>query len=451
MPKKAIVASPAKTPEVQSALRELQEEVILMALPGLYVAGIGLILGVGLFRPALHGAAPGLLLLGLAGAVWYLRRLNYLLAAWLLVIGVFAAAGLLLFWADLPTSLGLLALPIGLATLLVGAIAGVASAVGASALILLSPPPLATDASEQFVALALLWGVFWLIWLTSHSMLTVMIWFQSSYEQSRALLEAARDHQQELSQTLQDLADANLQLSRLHRLANSMRQLAEDARRAKEQFVANVSHELRTPLNMIIGFTEMILQAPHTYGHSIPQSLLADLEIVRRNSQHLSSLIDDVLDLSHIETGQMALTKERVQIDDIVKAATAAVRPLYESKGLMLSVDIPPDLPPLFCDPVRIRQVLLNLLSNAGRFTDKGSVQVMARMETGSLVVSVSDTGPGIAEGDLQKLFQPFQQLDSSIRRQHGGSGLGLSISKAFIELHGGKMWVESHRGVGTT
>lgn len=214
--------------------------------------------------------------------------------------------------------------------------------------------------------------------------------------------------------------------------------------------MANVSHELRTPLNMVIGFAETILQAPHIYG-KIPPALLADLTIILRNSQHLADLIDDVLDLSQIEARQMALSKEWVSLPEVIEAATLAVRPLFASKHLDLRVEVAADLPLIFCDRTRIREVLLNLLSNAGRFTERGGVYLRAWREGNDVLVSVADTGPGIAAKDQERLFRPFEQLDGSIRRRHGGTGLGLSISKRFVELHGGKMWLESALGRGST
>jgi len=170
----------------------------------------------------------------------------------------------------------------------------------------------------------------------------------------------------------------------INRLADGLRQEAEEARRAKEQFVANVSHELRTPLNMIIGFSEMILNAPQTYGASpsggrLPPALLADLAVSLRNAQHLASLIDDVLDLSQIEAGQMALVRARVALPEVIEEALVAVRPLFESKGLSLRADLENGLPEVSGDRTRIREVLLNLLSNAGRFTEQGRVTVAAR------------------------------------------------------------------------
>jgi CheY-like chemotaxis protein len=177
----------------------------------------------------------------------------------------------------------------------------------------------------------------------------------------------------------------------------------------------------------------------------------ADLGVILRNSQHLSALIDDVLDLSQIDAGHMALTRERVSINQIIEEATIAVRPLFESKNLTLDQKIDPSLPPVFCDRTRIREVLLNLLSNAGRFTERGGIEICASSQENNVLVSVTDTGPGISPEDRARLFQPFQQLDGTIRQRWGGTGLGLSISKRFIELHDGRMWVESQPGIGST
>jgi CheY-like chemotaxis protein/nitrogen-specific signal transduction histidine kinase len=251
---------------------------------------------------------------------------------------------------------------------------------------------------------------------------------------------------------LEDLSSANVQLTRLNQLAHGLRETAETARRAKEEFVANVSHELRTPLNMIIGFSRMIVQNPHVYGkRAIPPALLADLTVILRNSQHLASLIDDVLDLSQIEADKMALSKERTDLKEIVETAVTVVRPLFESKRFYLETEIEEGLPALLVDRTRIREVLLNLLSNAGRFTEQGGVRVRVARVGADVRFSVADTGPGIAAADMSKLFQPFQQVDDSLRRRHEGTGLGLTLSKRFVELHGGRMWLESHVGQGST
>ena len=316
-------------------------------------------------------------------------------------------------------------------------------------------PPLSASYSLGIMAAGAVTGL--LGWAATHTLFTVAQWSFLSFQQARKQMEEARNQRVELEQVKEDLLQANRELARLSDRLKAMYQVAEEARQAKEEFVANVSHELRTPLNMIIGFAEMITQAPQVYGEALPPALLADITAIQRNSQHLARLVDDVLDLSQVEAGKMMLSKEWVSLQEIVNAATTAVRALYESKGLYLKIEVPADLPPVFCDGTRIRQVMLNLLSNAGRFTERGGVQVKAsRKGDGSgvaddLVISVTDTGPGIAPENQTKIFEPFQQLDASIRRVHGGSGLGLSISKRFVEMHGGKMWLESQVGAGTT
>ena len=146
----------------------------------------------------------------------------------------------------------------------------------------------------------------------------------------------------------------------------------------------------------------------------------------------------------------MALSREWASLHEIVTAAIGAVRTLFDSKGLYLDADVPADLAPLFCDSTRVHQVVLNLLGNAGRLTECGGVRIRAWQEQDEIVVSVADTGPGIAPEDQARLFEPFQQLDAFIRRRHGGSGLGLCISRRFVEMHGGRMWLESKPGVGT-
>jgi len=446
-----VTQPPPKQPELAATLRELQQETTVLLLPTLYLIGIVLVASATQFRDPLYGALLGLALYVLAIGAWGLRKLNHLAAAWMLVIGLMLIDLAFVAWVETDAAICLLALPAGLAVLITSPAGGILTATACTLLLLFTPPELvAADPGLRAVAVFEVWSTVGLIWLTLRPLTTALQWSWSSYERSRRLLERARDYQVELKQTLADLADANLQLTRLNRLAQALGQAAEDARRAKEQFVASVSHELRTPLNMILGFGEMILKSPGTYGHGIPPALLADLAVIVHNSQHLSSLVDDVLDLSQIEAGQMALTRERVTLHEIIEAATIAVRPLFASKRLYLETDVPEEST-VFCDRTRIREVVINLLSNAGRFAEQGGVRLRAWREGNDFVISVADTGPGISPDDQDKLFQPFRQLDGSLRRRYGGTGLGLCISKSFVELHGGKMWVESAKGSGAT
>jgi signal transduction histidine kinase/CheY-like chemotaxis protein len=288
-------------------------------------------------------------------------------------------------------------------------------------------------------------------WVSTRALLVVTEWSLFSSARARQKMEEAREQQLELREMQKDLLHANRELAALSERLKAMHQIAEEARRAEEEFVANVSHELRTPLNMIIGFSEMITQSPHVYGAKLPPALLADVTIIQRSSQHLAKLVDDVLDLGQVEAGRLALSKEWTSLREITDVAVAAVRALFESKRLSLDIEVPPDLPPVFCDSTRISQVILNLLSNAGRYTEQGGVRVKAWHDQDAIVVSVTDTGPGIALENQARVFEPFQQLGNSIRHHHGGRGLGLSICKRFVEIHGGRIWLESTLGAGTT
>ena len=445
--------SPGEMNHARAEIEEVKSGAIWWSFSPLCLAVIALYAFAVSYADPLPLSLTGLILLLTMAAAWLLWQMSrYRLAAWALVLGCFGANLHLITFSGLPEAVIFLALPVGLASILIGFPAGIAAALGSACFLLVAP-----DATPQlqpalrFMAVINVWAVIWLAWLSSRPMAIARQWFEASYQQSRAALEKNRDYQFQLRQAYDDLSEANRQLTQLHRLAHDLRCQAEQARRSKEQFVANVSHELRTPLNMIIGFSEMALTSPQTYGNKIPPALLSDLEIVLRNSRHLASLIDDVLDLSQIDAGKMALMKERAQLPQIIAEAETAVRPLFDSKGLGLSVDLPRDLPLLHIDRVRIRQVLLNLLSNAGRFTERGGVRLRAWQDGDQVVVSVADTGPGIDADDSDEIFQPFQQLDGSIRSGWTGSGLGLSISKRFVEMHDGKMWLESAPGQGAT
>lgn len=448
------VARSSWSSELRQILLQLQQEVLLWTLPGLFAFGMC----VAVLSTRLPTMDRGLVLtlttFGLVAGIGALRQRHDRAATIILVTGALVLNWLAVVWVEIVWMLALLPLSVGLAMLMWGGAVGWIVAGACSLAIAILPQAVLPATTElRVVSLVGIWGTAGMVWLVLQPLLTTVRWAWEGYAREHALLRGMQDAQLQLAQTLEDLKSANVQLTRLNQLADGLRRTAEEALRAKEQFVANVSHELRTPLNMIIGFSEMILGSPQVYGSSIPSALLADLSVILRNSRHLSDLIDDVLDLSQIEAGRMALVKERVNLSEIVESATVAVRPLFASKGLSLDVRMSDDLPILFCDRTRIREVLLNLLSNAGRFTERGGVVVSVRrdQDTGDVVVGVSDTGPGIPDRDKGRVFQPFQQLDSSIRRRYGGSGLGLTISKSFIELHGGRMWFESEPGRGTT
>ncbi|MGH2459097.1 MAG: ATP-binding protein, partial [Chloroflexota bacterium] len=287
--------------------------------------------------------------------------------------------------------------------------------------------------------------------LTGQPFQRVLRWTWSSYLESLERTHEARERQAELARLSKSLGESYYRLEQLNLELERARRTAQIAQRLKEQFAAAVSHELRTPLNLIIGFCEMMVLSPESaYGQRLPSSYRSDLEAIYRNSCHISNLIDDILDLSQIDAGRMALHREWTTLHQIVDEAVATVETLFRDRELILQVMLPRDLPSLFVDRTRIRQILINWLANAVRFTEQGGVTIQATTDTDSVVVTVRDTGPGIPPSEQALLFEEFHQVGQK-RWQQGGSGLGLAVSKRFAELHGGATWVESTLGQGST
>jgi signal transduction histidine kinase len=216
----------------------------------------------------------------------------------------------------------------------------------------------------------------------------------------------------------------------------------------KSAFLANMSHELRTPLNAILGYAELL--ADGVYG-PLPERPKGVVERIQNNGQHLLALINDVLDLSKIEAGQLTLTLEAYNLTDVVRSVVTATEPLASAKGLKFNVAIEDGMPTGRGDARRLAQVLLNLVGNAIKFTDAGEVEIAAAVERGQFVLSVRDTGPGIAEADRERIFGEFQQVENADTRKKGGTGLGLAISKRMVEMQGGTITVDSRLGEGST
>ena len=256
------------------------------------------------------------------------------------------------------------------------------------------------------------------------------------------------DQQIELLTTFADQAVIAIENVRLFgEIQDKSRQLAE-ASQHKSQFLANMSHELRTPLNAILGYAELILDS--VYGDT-PDKMREVLDRIQRNGRHLLGLINDVLDLSKIEAGQLNLSLADYSLKDVVQSVYTAVEALAKEKQIALKVEVSPHLPAACGDERKLTQVLLNLVGNAIKFTDTGEVAIKAFAGNGAFTVAVRDTGPGIAEPEQAKIFEEFQQADLSITKKKGGTGLGLAIAKRIVELHGGRIGVESSPGQGST
>lgn len=252
----------------------------------------------------------------------------------------------------------------------------------------------------------------------------------------------------DLLQTFATQSALAIQNARLFREIEEKGHELKIASKHKSEFLANMSHELRTPLNAILGYTELILDK--IYGE-VPEKIQEVLERLEKNGRHLLGLINNVLDLSKIEAGRLTLSLSEYSMNEVVQAAFTSVEALAAEKKLKLKVMVPTDLTIGKGDEQRIAQVLLNLLGNAIKFTEEGEVRVEVTASNETFLVSVSDTGPGLSEADQNKIFEDFQQADSSSTRGKGGTGLGLSISKRIIEMHGGHIWVESTLGKGLT
>jgi signal transduction histidine kinase len=258
---------------------------------------------------------------------------------------------------------------------------------------------------------------------------------------------------------LAQLNDAQQQLDYLSSILDSMKyklfqteQELAQADRVRSDFIATVSHELRTPLNSIIGFAKLLLNQQIGSLNEMQQT---DLSLIYDSANHLLSLVNDILDLSKIEAGKISLDMNWVSVAEIVVGVVASTYILLEDKPIELVEHFEPGLPLVFADRDRIRQVVINILSNAAKFTDKGTITLkvagIERENHRFVCFSVADTGIGIKPEDLNKVFEPFRQVDSSESRRAGGTGLGMPISYRLIQLHSGEMWVESTPGCGST
>ena len=385
---------------------------------------------------------------------------SWLLTKWHIGLGkafdlmlLASAVILLVIWQDTLTLLPLLVIPTGLAAILLGVSAATVAASLETVFLLVwrSVDVFGLTCNIELCTVILLWVVVILMALAQLPSRRATGWAWHYYQEALEMRKETYNHRETLKQMVQAQANANRQLAMVATRMAGLRAIAEDAQKTKTMFLAKVSHEFRTPLNMIIGLVQLMAESPRIYATALPPEMEQDLKVVLRNCRHLSSMVDDVLDLTRVEEGRVKLNREWIHLTNIVSEAVNVVLPLVVKKGLRLEVDVPDDLPDVYCDRTRIRQVLLNLVSNAARFTERGSVTIRARARDGYIVARVIDTGPGISPESLNRIFEPFFQSDQSFWRDKGGTGLGLSISRQFVQLHQGRLWVESEPGVGSS
>jgi signal transduction histidine kinase/CheY-like chemotaxis protein len=295
-----------------------------------------------------------------------------------------------------------------------------------------------------FSSVFLIWFVVLATFVTFRNLVEAlqMAWNYQRY--AIAQMYEAREHRAELMKLTKALQEARAELGLANIQLRHAYSAAEEARRLKALFAANVSHEFRTPINLIVGFSEMIVSAPHAYEEPLPRAYYSDLQTVHECAKHLQCLISDVLDIAQVEAGYMAVVKEHCNPRQTILEAANLVRDLIEGAGLTFNVTMPDDLPLLWIDRTRIRQILLNLLSNAVRFTSRGSISLQVSSDTQHLTIAIKDTGIGIRAEDIPHVFDEFYQAGTLDYRHSEGSGLGLTLSKQFVGLHGGSLSVES-------
>ncbi len=291
-----------------------------------------------------------------------------------------------------------------------------------------------------------------LSWLISRILSTAIEWYSQTHQHSVKLLNETRDHRAKLTTALKSLEISYMTQQQIKQDLLHARKQAEEAQRLKERFVANISHELRTPLSLILGFSEVMYFSPEVYGDVNWTPLLTrDVNQIYRSSRHLMEMIDDILDLSYFEQASFVIERKPVHFSRFMEETVELVNNLFQKGPLHFSYEIETELPEVEIDSTRIRQVILNLLNNARRFTDSGFVKLEARRREDKIQVKVTDSGSGIPADQLRYIFDDYYQVDYSLSRRHGGAGLGLAISKRFIEAHDGQIWVESQLGVGSS
>jgi signal transduction histidine kinase/CheY-like chemotaxis protein len=439
-------------------VRELQSQSIELVALFLIVIGYAWLLLViwpetGDQAPAGSWIGAAALALG-ATAGFLLRRSRPLLASWLVIAGSLCCVTVALLTYRAPDLTYLYLLPLLLASVLAGrrGLAIVASlSIGLAIFVNLSVIGLSPTSRYVWLPASVLALATVAYALATRNTQVSLAWMWHGYEQAEHNERLATERQAELRRVLKALDETTYRLERANTELAQSRNRAEDARRLKQQFAQTISHELRTPLNLVVGFTDLITQSPEYYGEPLPPAYQRDLAIVARNARHLQNLVNDVLDLARIEAAEMTIVPEETDPAALVREATATAESAIRARGLAFVTEIEPDLPTLWVDPTRIRQVLFNLLNNAARFTEHGQIAVGVRRVGPDIVFFVADTGIGIAPEDLGRIFEEFQQADGTRRRRHGGAGLGLAISRRFVQLHGGRIWVESEVGKGST
>jgi signal transduction histidine kinase len=287
---------------------------------------------------------------------------------------------------------------------------------------------------------------------TSGELYGIAEWALDSYRKERETAVKLHESRVAVEKSLLKQQSLTMQLRHLNADLDKAREAAEIAKQFRGQFLANMSHELRTPLNAVIGFSDTMLNFPLMYeGVELPPEYRKDMTQIYTSGKHLLSIINDILDLSKIDAGRLEVEIQPVDLEPIFKGVLSTAVGLVGGKPVKLHRNTPDPLPMVTADPIRFRQVLLNLYSNAAKFTDEGSITLSLQSESNRVIIAVTDTGSGIPKQQQEMVFEAFQQGESGRKQQRQGAGLGLAISRQLLNLMDGTIWVESEPGRGST
>lgn len=409
-----------------------------------------------LFQPInlYHDGQPGpivwgpvVLAIGLAVAFATQRRHLHLAAA-SVITGVAVTVFLVMWLFDDPAMAHLLAVVVSLTGVLFGIRVVIGAVVLSSASVVLVDglrwgyPALS---AEVLAPIAVICAVGVLSSVGVRNLYTALHWALDRATAAQRNEDEAREHRAELARVLKALTEAYQRLEYANYDLARAREAAEAASLNKQRFVAIVSHEMRTPLNILTALSEIMYFSPERYGATpLPPELRRDVRELYRSSRHLLRLMDDVLDLAQLEAGRMRVDFQATELNGVVTGVLDMIRPFVRERNIALRAEMPEDLPQVLIDRARIQQVLLNLVNNAQRYTDQGSITVSAVCDGDMVQVTVADTGIGIPPSEHEDMFKEFHQVEGLVVQGKSGCGLGLAICKRFVAMHGGRIWLES-------
>jgi signal transduction histidine kinase/ActR/RegA family two-component response regulator len=449
--------------ELDQDIFELQADALdILLYIGLAVCNVVFVVGLlgrSFFSPTLGltmllgpAVTAGILLL----CFWLKRKQNVRAAAWLLIGGLIVGPVIGLILEGLSPILFLFfILPIIAASLLSSGT--VALRVAVVCTVLLFSVALVYVGFKDAIGYSIVPGTIYILtgtffYLNEGNTMRMVHWALDIQQKDNQRAEIFYKQKEELNEAVLELKKAQSSLEHLNMELKEAQQKTEQVSKAKSVFLSNMSHELRTPLNVVLGYTSSMLDMPQMYQNTpLPEVYRQDIQLIKDHGHYLLGLITDILDLSKIEAGKLELHPTKMDLVELFRGVIATSVGLAKDKPIQIKPDFPDTLPNVWADPIRVRQIVLNLMSNAIKFTPTGSVTLQARVLDDRVDIAVIDTGIGIPEKALPHIFDRFQQAEHDTDKHYGGTGLGLDISRRLARMHGGELSVTSVVGQGST